>query len=438
MNRITRVALIVIMGALQSACFHKSDDTGAADDIAQAFICRTAKGTYLVTHEEIFHATSKSVGGGGSRTTGYADYRLTSRDLATGRQIARLVTGDRDDDLLPLGYDGTRLWCYGADKSVGLQALDPATLKPVVTKSQVEKAAPPLAGNLAAPALNEASRYYGYDPLSNRVVASDMQGNLYTIDPSTLRATPTIGKPPLYGGIQHASSTSAYRWGDESISLSGSPRRQLANSAGLKSGDSYLDGEILVEQDLSDLARVAETMRRARRTQIRRLQRRSDSMVIAYPALRDEVRAYRTIRDASIPNSYYDLRRDLGNMIRDSADENDKLLRHLSGMVLGCDSGVVYIAHAHDLSDTSLIQISRVAISDGTFTTQWTTPISGVYAEPSKAIKSGGIASVFSAGNPEFDYEWYGIEGKTLVGIRMLTAFAIDVPSGRLLWKERL
>src|SRR5882757_1655684 len=96
---------------LLSSCFHKSTKTGTADDIEQSFVCHTPKGDYLVTHESIFQATSKSSGPKGNFTSGYTDYRYTVRDIQTGAQVTRLVTGDRDDDFLPLGFDGGQLWC---------------------------------------------------------------------------------------------------------------------------------------------------------------------------------------------------------------------------------------------------------------------------------------------------------------------------------------
>ena len=48
------------------------------------------------------------------------------------------------------------------------------------------------------------------------------------------------------------------------------------------------------------------------------------------------------------------------------------------------------------------------------------------------------MADVFKSGNPQFRYEWYGVEGNVLVGIKMLFAFGIDINTGKLLWKVQL
>lgn len=83
---------------LTGGCFHKSNETGEADDVSHSLLYRAGDGNYLLTHEEIFHATSKSYNRGISQITGYTDHRITIRDLISGKQETRLVTGDRPKD----------------------------------------------------------------------------------------------------------------------------------------------------------------------------------------------------------------------------------------------------------------------------------------------------------------------------------------------------
>ena len=61
-----------------------------------------------------------------------------------------------------------------------------------------------------------------------------------------------------------------------------------------------------------------------------------------------------------------------------------------------------------------------------------------IYFDPSKGIKSNRMAGVFKSGNPQFRYDWYGIEGNVLVATKMLFAFGIDITTGKLLWKIQL
>ncbi len=70
--------------------------------------------------------------------------------------------------------------------------------------------------------------------------------------------------------------------------------------------------------------------------------------------------------------------------------------------------------------------------------TQWTTLVPHICFNPSDGIKIGPFKHAFKSGNPNFNYEWYGMEGNILVGIKMLFAFGIDVSTGKLLWKQQL
>src|SRR5205823_1420089 len=122
---------------------------------------------------------------------------------------------------------------------------------------------------------------------------------------------------------------------------------------------------------------------------------------------------------------------------RDSINKMDDFNRNLNRMILGCDSNVIYILHANNLTDTSSLLISKIKIGGNEFTTQWTILVP-LYFDPSKGIKRNSMSDVFKAGNPQFRYEWYGLEGNVLVGVKMLFAFAIDDRSGKLMWKVQL
>ena len=105
-------------------------------------------------------------------------------------------------------------------------------------------------------------------------------------------------------------------------------------------------------------------------------------------------------------------------------------------MVLGCDSNIIYVMHANNLSDTSSLLISKIQFQNGRFSTVWTTLVPQIYFDPAKGIKRDALGDVFRSGSPEFRYEWYATQGNILCGIKMLFAFAIDVQTGKLLWKK--
>jgi len=440
MNKI-RTAFLFFLAALVllCSCFHKSDKTGTADDIKHSMICHTPTGDYLITHEEIFHATSKSSGPKGNFTSGYTNYRYTIRNVSTGEQIARVITGDRTEDLSPLGFDGSLLWCYSADKKVGLHAREPGSFGVKISQKDIEKANPTLAGNFNAPNIYETDRYYSYNPMNNRVMATDLQGNIFSIDPISLKATLLKEKPDGEKfRSSNAHTNSVHRTGYKTIRMQGDPRKQIIFESGKKSEESYLEGEILLEQDAGRLSDVAAALLKEYEGELAQLKQRADSFLRLYPQLANTHDAYLAIRDANIPNRYYELKNELERAVRDSSRKRNDITRNLDDMALGLDTNTLYIIHAANLTDTSSLLITKTTIGDNASVPQWTTTIPGIYFDPSKGIKRNASAEVFKSGNPQFRYEWYGIEGGVLVGIKMLFAFGINIKTGKLLWKQQL
>jgi hypothetical protein len=430
-----KICYVLLLFCL-SSCFHKSNETGTADNVRHSIICHTANGDFLITHEEIFHATSKSSKNGISFTTGYAEYRYTARDIRSGTQAVRLVTGDMEKDFIPLGYDGTNLWCYSADKGLGLHARTPSTLQVSIKQQQIEQANAALAGKLSAPKLTDADRYYMFDCLSGKVVATDLQGYVYTIDPANLKAA-TITKMPEAPRLYHATASSGDLWEDRHVSLGGDLRRQIKLPSGDKSNETFLEGAFITERDANKLGAKGQGAMETRRGEMLQVRREYDSMLKAYPVLKDERQAYQTIKDYHIPSNFSDLKRSLNRKIQDSADMTQSIVRHLSNVLAG-DSNTVYIVHANDVTDTTAMLISKVSIHNNACKTEWTTLVTGIYFNPTKGIKKNPMKEVFKAGNPKFDYQWFGLQGDVLAGINMLFAFGIDTHTGKLLWKQQL
>ena len=439
MRNLIYFLLIILAGVfVLTSCFHKSDTTGTADDIKHSFTCHTSGGDYLITHDEIFHATSKSSGPRGTYITGYTDYRYTVRNMQTGAVVTRLVTGDRTEDFLPLGYDGKQLWCYGVEKNIGLHAREPVSMKVSIPREELEKENPLLAGNLSIPKFNEAGQFYSYDPVSNAITLTDIRGNLFSLDPQTLKARAIKKKPVFSNPFSDASSANAYKITGGHISLTGELRKQIDLGRDNKSVESYLKGEILLEQNMDHLSAIAAHQIKGNRLFYQKIQQEHDSLLIQYPVLKDQHQAYLSIRDNNILNRFYNLQSKLKDKKSDSAYKTDDNTRNLTKMVLSSDTNTIYILHANDLSDTSSILISKVSISDTNTILQWTTMVPQIYFDPSKGIKSNRMAEVFKSGNPQFRYDWYGIEGNVLVAIKMLFAFGIDITTGKLLWKIQL
>ncbi len=432
---------ILVLCFFSTSCFYKSPKTGVADDLDYTIICHTPKGDYLITHEEVFQASSKSSGPKGTYISGSADYRFTVRNLQTGIQATRLVTGDREKDMLPLGFDGNQLWFYSADKSVGLHARNPGTLDITITQKQIEEANPSFAGKLNTPTTTyDAKKFYSYDPVNNQITVLDLQGNLYGIDPATLHAVPLIKKSAFLQYLPSAFSTSAYFGIVKSVTLKGESRMHI-DVDGIKSEESYLKGQILLEQDLNRLSHLSKKMRA--------------NLDVSNPFIPEHSNYDRTRPfDPSItsPKNYHetpykyiptsselkeDSLRNVQNALRDKTAKDYKALIPMNNMVLGCDSNIIYIIHANNLADTSSLLISKINTKGNKFITQWTTLVPKIYFNPSDGIKKDDFGTL-KAGNPKFRYEWYGKEGNVFIGIKMLFAFALDDSTGKMLWKQQL
>ena len=434
-----RLLLFLLAGSfLLTACFHKSDTTGTADDIKHSFICHTPNGDYLVTHDEVFHATSKSSGPKGTFISGYTDYRYTVRDLQTGVQITRLVTGDRDEDFVPICYDDKQLWCYSVQKKLGLHTRDPKSMEVLITREQVEKVNPSLAGNMNTPKIYSVPQFYSYDPVSNGIILADLQGNFHRLDMNTLEATLLNKRPSFSGYSSNTHSSSAKTSDGKSFSLSGDLRKFIEWGDKNTTEQSYLSGEILLEQNTSRLSTIAKEQVEANSNNLEKEKHEFDSLLKLYPVLTDRRQAFISIKDYRLIEHFSDLQSKLSYKSRDSANKIADISRGLTGIALGGDSNVVYVLHADNLTDTSSLLISKLNIKGSHATSAWTTLVPQIYFDPSKGIKRNSMADMFKSGNPQFRYEWYGVEGNVLVGIKMLFAFGIDINTGKLLWKVQL
>src|SRR5687768_6008398 len=115
---------------LFSSCFHKDVMNDRADDVEESFIYKGKDGTYIITKEEIFQATSKKSSGGFTQISGYAEYRISSYDLETGNLNGRAELGEGMEEAFTiLGATEGKLWIYSIDPDLGFHARDPKTLE---------------------------------------------------------------------------------------------------------------------------------------------------------------------------------------------------------------------------------------------------------------------------------------------------------------------
>ncbi|MFH0864725.1 MAG: hypothetical protein V1904_00920, partial [Bacteroidota bacterium] len=173
---------IFILFSLFLSCFHKSVENDEADDIVKAIIYHGKDGAYLVTVESIFQASSKSSENGISYTTGYTDLRITSYDMTTGKQSARVASGDQtEENNTMLGWNEGNIWFYSMED--GLHSRDPKTLDIKITQDKILGKNPMLGKAMAECEWYKITQYFAFEYATEKLIITDNQGFHYSLDP---------------------------------------------------------------------------------------------------------------------------------------------------------------------------------------------------------------------------------------------------------------
>ncbi|MFI5452275.1 hypothetical protein ACHMWN_08970 [Pedobacter sp. UC225_61] len=382
MKNQTILSLLICCLFLMS-CFHKSPETAAADDVAQILICETGTQSYLVSKEEIFQASSKSSGPRGTYISGYKQYRYSVRSANSGKLLTRLVS-EPDADFNLLGFDGKLLWCYSADPKIGLHARNPVSLKIVINNSRIIALNPAIVQMPVVP-LYQAYRFYQFDCEQQSIVLLNNTGFVFRLNTKTLSALKEKAMPANLNPILYSLSSVVYLDAERQVSLTSDVRNYFRK--GNSSGYSFLMGKLLVEND------------------------------------RQKIAAFK-----------HRILREIGATKWDALS----LQSSLSAVSLGINSNTVYVMEATDLQDTASIHLSAHHVVGNSYEKKWGSTIGGIYYNYAAALRANPKAMVFSSGNPDYDYEWFGVTNGVLVGVRMLYMFGLDTNSGKLLWKVKV
>lgn len=366
------------------ACFHKSPESAQADDVVQVLICETGTGSYLVCKEEIFQASSKSSGPKGSYISGYKQYRYSVRAARSGKLLVRLVSKP-DEDFNILGFDGQRLWCCSANAKIGLHARSPLSLKIVLNSSRIT-ALNPVIGQMPTIPLEEAHRFFQYDNERGSILLLNNSAFVFRLNLKTLLAESEKTMPVNLNPIIYPLSNTVYLGYERRVSLSPEIRNYFTKESGKV--HSFLMGKLLVESDRQKIATFKHTI--------------------------------------------------FKKMAKVTLGDSSRLLPSLSSVTLGTDSDAVYIMEATNLEDSAHICLSAYYVSANDYKKKWSSTVGGIYYNYRAAIKTNPKAMVFSSGNPDYDYEWFGLTKGVLVGVRMLYMFGLDANSGKLLWKVKI
>jgi hypothetical protein len=441
-----RLTLLVLLTAMLGSCFHKDVMNDRADDIHCVLLYNDNSSARIIMREKIFQATSKSSGGGMTRISGYAEYRLSAYDVATGKLLARVELGEgmQDGECLILGITDDKIWLFSMNPELGFHSRSPQTLEVIENQTQLAASAPFTGFKFAVCEWPQISRHYGMSTDQQNVMLSDISGFRYAYNPKakTLRKTTEEIVCNDNWSSNNNPTSNSLRWNnDKTISLTGEPRRMVQyeyKPSGFE--NSYLKGEFLMVTDQRSLAELKRATAADITRQADSLTKEIQSLQQQFPRLAQNSNWF-----IGISNDERNAARKIENMQRDTAKliDNKKdlfssslsLMRY-SGLMYGNNA---YILHSADVTDTSKILLTSLEINGETsYREKWTTRLNRYYFNPNKADAAGVFETVFSDGNPEFRFRWFEIYDDKLIAVSQLQMCCIDLKTGRMLWDNDL
>ena len=423
---------------LLSGCFFKSDKTGSADGIICEYLYTDSAGQVLITHEKVFHATSKSSGRGYTRISGFTNTRLSAYDVKDGHLLARTIFGGESEDAcLLLALTGNQLWCVrkNENEQVTLQTYDPRTLKVKASADQLLLQASFLKEHLANPEWYQLPQFYGYDA-GRGIILSDDQGFHYALNPATLKVEkitdvsyqlPPLNDPDITG------SHTAYN-DSVVLRLDGSPRNYLVIENGsrrLENDPGFLKGSFLVDKNLSRL----QQMQSGQMQEVRSLISQQKSMVDSLQMLADSLRRNKTgVNIRSMETAVRDMQNRIDNLVRKAATSNRLTGRNDRLLLAGSDNFFVLQASSTN-KDAGLLLSSLQWTPGQPLRLHWQSKLTGLFFDASNAKETNAFKEVFSSGNPEFTFRWADVTRQQLLLTWMLHTTCIDIRTGKVVWQ---
>lgn len=420
-------------------CMHKNVMSDSADDILASFIYSGSEGTFLVQWESIFQANSKESNGGVTHISGYSERRLSSYDLGTGEMKARVELGEQIEEANELlGFSPGKIWMFSIEEELGLHYRDPLTLEVKEDWSSLSKRPGLSSFQPSKPEWAQIPSYYGMDWKSGKLILTDLQGYHYQLDPNDFSLTKSSEELRRQDWEDDPYSSSAQLKKDDYYSLSGNPRRKI-EFRGKSSPEelSFLEGEFILDLNPENQGRRKNAYFSLVNAEIKALQDSVARIKQAHPELDIDHPKYHEWN--SEQNTLWREKQDLGrkaDRLKDDLKRMDNFHEEvMRSPLLSPDGKTGFIRHAGTLTDTAKILVSKVIFNpDTTWTLAWTTHIPSIYFDYSKADQAGAFETVFSKGNPTFDYAWAGMTEDKLILVEQLRMVCLDVKSGKLMW----
>lgn len=433
-----RYYFLIAVALLITSCFKKDVMHDRADDVETSIIYKGNEGNFIITKEEIYQATSKESGRGFTRISGYAEYRLTSYNLETGKILGRVNMGEGSKNaFIILGTSPGKIWLYSIDPALGLHCRNPKNLEVISNEKKLAENSALKDFSFARPARFVLSQYYGWQLNNGQLIITDIKGFHYYLDPQILTLQKAYEEVPYYNSLENNLNTSGYFAEDSFVSLQNGVRNKLLLRYEESTENySYVHGQFIIDTDpLNDVKRKKISSDELR-NQSDLLNDSLKKIISSNPKLENE--------NADFPyrSNEFMLKRTINNLrntIDDIEHEQKQLLNNRSPLfsnpLLSEKKECFYVIHAVDVTDTAKAVITKIELKGSHFSEMWSTVLNGFYSDADKAKATGAFNVVFSKGSPEFDYKWFQIEGDKLIMIAQLRMVCMDVNTGKIAWE---
>ncbi len=414
---------------------HKDVMSDPADDVSETILYSGKDGTFIITIETIFQATSKSSGGGMSHTSGYEESRLTTYDFGTGAILSRVEFEENADAACEiLGIADGKIWFYSVDPELGLHSRNPKTLDVVDKESQISAFK---GKSMARPEYTQIDTYYGFDFSTDQIMVSDLQGIRYFFDPIKKTLTETDEEIVREDWHMTFLSTLGYFSVDSFLSFDGKGDRQKLQwcSDATTAEIAFTKPEVFI--DLNQ--RRIEEKRRRHKDKLQSvcdgIKLRLDSLGASTEQTPRDYTSYSqmTNEERSRQEIIMNLQRDYRNAV-DEVKREETWPKEFNDYSLGGDENLALIYSASNVSDTATAIITLVEWNGKKFDQRWQFPLTGFYHSPDQAEGAG----VFEEGNPEFGYRWTDMHDGKFVMIAQLKMICIDMKIGKKIWEISL
>lgn len=428
--------LLLLLPLLLNSCFHKDVMSDAADDVKETVLYTGKEGTFIITQEQIFQATSKSSGQGVSFTSGYNECRLTTYDAGTGAIVARVELGEEMESACNIvAVTDDKLWLYSIDPELGLHSRNPKTLDVITKEADIAQ----LKGfAFARPEWSRIADFYAYDFDKKHIVVTDLQGVHYVFDPAKSKLEVTEDDMPDLDWHKDYLNSSAYFAKDDYVSFDGrDDRKKLVWRGEDSTGElSFLRPELFIDGSESRTA-----LRRS--VFLQSLNAKKDSLNALLAGIIKEHPIFAS--EEYVPydkytSAEYEMRNDVST-IRYAIRDIDSDISHeatfgsdYDNYALGDKPNACIVYSASNVSDTARAVLTCIDVNAKKFTQRWVLNLPSFYFNPDEAEGAG----VFDEGNPEFGYRWTEVFDGKLLMIAQLKMICVDLKNGKKLWEISL